>query len=639
MASSSLEIDDPRLPPTRGMTGPVTAARQRRTWSIYLTLVATGALPWIFGASAGWQAAGIGLWLPGAGFLAVGGWWTLLFPLILFLFIASIVAWFWAGVVLAPVTVWGGSAIAAGLLAEGATWVPAPFLAGAVAVTIGMAFRSRNLKKAEAGVARAKKREAFLSSSMAEVAEQSRAQPDPTQRELDGDQLAALRYLLDRCLQPVGSFDGFTIIDQFQPAALRYQINHMGFALAIAQAAYLPNFRGYMGLAQRNLIEKYLERKVWDYWIYESCWGHLNFTNWDPAARDNIMLTGWFGAHVGGYMLASGDRRYLEPGSLTFRLNAKTAYRHDFTTLVRSVVDNYESAEFGHYPCEPNWIYPICNHYGMLALATSDALLDTDHVSNILPRWLEKLDTEFTDSSGSIVGLRSQHTGMPVPFPVGESGYSYFENSFAPARARRLWAIARREIASLIRDEPDGPRMVMPGAGLDAGHYKSGHTASYASYLIAAREFGDSRVAEAAIRGLEADCKPVRDSGVLAYTMGSNISNASAIMGLLMETGDFRRTFTHGANSAALAGPMIETLDYPEVLVTRAWSDGVRLEAVFLPGASPGRRTIGLSHLSPGKLYLVDGAVEGHVEADGDGHGTFSINLDKRVEVRLRPAG
>jgi hypothetical protein len=84
---------------------------------------------------------------------------------------------------------------------------------------------------------------------------------------------------------------------------------------------------------------------------------------------------------------------------------------------------------------------------------------------------------------------------------------------------------------------------------------------------------------------------------------------------------------------------MIETLEYPHVLVTRAWSDGVSLEAVFFPGASPGRRTIGLSQLSPGKLYLVDGAVEGHVEADSDGHGAFSINLDKRVEVRLRPAG
>ena len=44
----------------------------------------------------------------------------------------------------------------------------------------------------------------------------------------------------------------FTIIDQFQPAALRYQINHMGFALGMAQGMYTPNFHGYLspGAAQ-----------------------------------------------------------------------------------------------------------------------------------------------------------------------------------------------------------------------------------------------------------------------------------------------------------------------------------------------------------------------------------------------------
>ena len=36
-----------------------------------------------------------------------------------------------------------------------------------------------------------------------------------------------------------------------QPAALRYQINHMGFTLGIAQGSYTPNFTGYMGEAQR----------------------------------------------------------------------------------------------------------------------------------------------------------------------------------------------------------------------------------------------------------------------------------------------------------------------------------------------------------------------------------------------------
>ncbi len=640
MATLGYEVDDPGLAPSRGETGPVSKARQRRTRTIYLTLLAIGILPWLLGASASWQAAGLGLWLPGAGFLALGGWWSLMFPLVLALFVLALIAWFWSGMLAAPLAVWSLSLFAAAALAGDSSWAGAPFVAAGAVVAIGLFFARRNRKGILAGRKRATARESFLPQSLAEVSALSRATPDSTTRELTTAQLSGLRYLLDRALQPVEGFDGFTIIDQFQPAALRYQLNHMGFALAIAQTAYVPNFRGYMGVAQRNLIEKYLQKRVWDYWVLESCWGHFNFTDWDPAKRDNIMLTAWFGAHVGGYMLATGDRRYLQPGSLSFRLNDNNIFQHDFTTIIGSVVQNYETAEFGHYACEPNWIYPICNHYGMLSLVTHDAILGSNHVERFLPNWFDKLDTEFTDASGSIIGLRSQLTGLPVPFPVGEAGYSHFENTFAPARARRLWAIARREIEPLIVDEADGPRLQFRGSGLDAGNYKSGHTGSYGSYLLAAREFGDQRIADAAQKGLERDCAPNRDNGVLSYRAGSNLTNVAAITGLLMDTGDFRRTFTQGPDKQTLAGPMIETLDYPAVLLARAYSaDGRGLDAVFYPGtaSAAGVHAVPLSQLIPGQRYALTGARESEITADANGMAEFHVELRGRTEVHLHP--
>ncbi|MCW1384125.1 hypothetical protein OLX02_14980 [Novosphingobium sp. KCTC 2891] len=636
MATIPLERDIPGLSPHRGIKGPVTAARQRRSWTIYAALCLAGLAPTLLGLAPAWRAAGLGLWIPGGGFLAVGGWAMLLFPLVMVLFVASLVAWFWAGVVVAPVIVWLGSAALAGAMSGPTTWAGAPIAVPLAAGAVILAFARSNRKAHAAGLVKAAARSAFLPKSFTEVAQQSAHEPDPAKREMDAEQLAGLRYLLDRALQPVDRFDGFTIIDQFQPAALRYQINHMGFALAVAQTAYLPNFRGYMGLAQRNLIEKYLEKKVWDYWVYESCWGHLNFTDWDPAGRDNIMLTGWFGAHVGGYMLATGDRRYMEPGSLTFRLNDRKAWRHDFRTINGSVDANYAKAEFGIFACEPNWLYPICNHYGMLSLVTHDALTGSRLVDRHIDGWVRGIDDEFTDSSGSIVGLRSQLTGMPVPFPVGEAGYAFFENTFLPTRARQLWAIAREEIAPLVSEDAQGPRMTMPGEGLDAGKYGTGHVGAYGTYLVSAREFGDERLAAAALAGLERDCQPQRDGGVLRFAKGSNISNATAIMGLLMDTGDFRRTFTEGPSKAALAGPMIETLEYPAVLVTRAWSDGTGLEATFVPGAGAGRHTIGLSQLEPGRRYVLEGAVETDLVAAQDGTATFTIDLPGRIEVTLR---
>ncbi len=626
------------LPSGSSRKGPVTAARQRRTALIYGLVCLIGAAPMLLGAPASFQAAGVGLWIPGAGFVAVGGWAALLFPLTLAVFVFSLMAWFWAGMVAAPLLVWLGSAALAGAMAGDAIWPGAPWVAGASAAVIGLGFYRRADRQRRDGLAKAAARQAFVPASLAEVKTRAATTPDPVVREMGPEELAALRYLLDRALQPIDQWGGFDVIDQFQPAALRYQLNHMGFALGISQSAYTPNFHGYLGQAQRNLIDKYLLPKVWTYWVYESCWGNFNFTNWDPAARDNIMLTGWFGMQVGQYLLNSGDRRYLQPGSLTFRLNDKTAYAHDFNTIVGSVKSNYDTAEFGMFACEPNWIYPICNHYGMGALAVQDAVCATENVRRYLPGWFDKMDTEFTDESGSIIGLRSQHTGLPVPFPVGEAGYAPFENCFAPERAHQLWAIARKEIAPAIHAGPDGrPRMSLPGAGLDTGNYRSGHTYSYAAIMVAAREFGDDDIAQAAQNSLDADCGREVADGVRRYLGGSNDANTYAVMGLLMRTGDFRRSFVEGPSAEALRGPVVDKAAYPEVLVARAISDGHDLDMVFYPGRGRGSHTIGLARLEPGARYAVTGASVGQVVASTDGTADLTVLLDGRTPVRLAP--
>ena len=622
--------------------GPVTRRYQRRTLMVYLTCVALGLLPIVSGASGNWQAAGLGLWLPGAGFVAVGGWSALLFPLTIALFAFSILAWFWAGMVIAPVMVWLGSALAAGLLAP-AQASPLAYVAVGLLLLAGAVFVRRRLAAVhQRDEARAEVREAFLPASLAEVRVRAQAVPEASGRELSESQLESLRYLLDRSLQPINEFSGFDIIDQFQPAALRYQLNHMGFALGIAQGAYLPCFHGYMHLAQRNLIEKYLLRKVWGYWVYESMWGHLNFSNFDPAAKDNIMLTGWFGMHVGQYMLNSGDRRYGEPGSLTFRLNGRISYPHDLHTIIGSIVDNYAhyKRDFCLYPCEPNWMYPICNHYGMTALATHDRLYGTDYSKNLLPTWLDKLDTEFTDRSGSIIGLRSQLTGLELPFPVKEFGYATFANCFAPERGRRLWAVARRELEpAMTRDSEGYLRFQFPGKGLDPGNYRTGFAGTYGSIMAAACEFGDYDLAEAAQRSLDQDCSPHREGGSLSYLGGSNISNASIAMARLMRSGDFRRSFVAGPADETLSGPILTGIDYPDLLVARAFSDGRDLSFVLYPGAKSGMQRLAIGKLEPGREYSVAGADELAVTADEKGQAMLSVRVNQRTLVELRPAG
>lgn len=624
-----------------GDRGPVTAARLRRTMLIYTAVWFVGLLPVLLGASAGWQAFGLGLWMPGAGFVAVGGWATLLFPLTVLLFAVSVIAWFWAGLVLAPILVWGGTALIAGGVASETAFPGAHIVVALCMAGTAYYFRARAEKRRAGDRQKFVARTSFLPASLAEVEIRAAAVPDATTREMSADDLASLRYILDRALQPVEEFSGFDIIDQFQPAALRYQINHMGFALGIAQGSYVPNFTGYMGEAQRNLISKYLLRKVWGYWVYESCWGHLNFTNFDPAAKDNIMLTGWFGMHVGQYMLNSGDRRYAEKGALTFKLNERTEYVHDFHTIIGSVLQNYERYEdkFCLFPCEPNWIYPICNHYGMTSLAVHDSLYGTQHTARFLPSWLAKLDAEFTDESGSIIGLRSQHTGFEVPFPVGEAGYANFANCFDPARARRLWAIARKEIEPVLtRDDAGRLRVSLPGKGLDAGNYRFGHVAAYSGILSAAHEFGDTELADAAQRALDEDCGLSVEGGVRRYLKGSNLANVNAVMGRIMRTGDFRRSFTQGPSEATLSGPVLAEAKYPDVLVARAFSHGDDLDLVLFPGATPGSQKLVLERLQPGGVYAVGGASEALITADEAGRAILNVTLAGRTPVTVKPA-
>ncbi len=618
--------------------GPLTRATVRRSLLVYAACCTLGLLPTLVGATADWQAFGLGLWLPGAGFVAVGGWWVLLFPVTLALFAGALIAWFGAGMVIAPVIVWGGTAWIASAVTGHSVWAGAAYVVPLLTAAV-VTFQWRRIAAhTAADRARLEARRQFLPRAVDMAVARAAAAPDVATRELSEAQLGMARYALDRALQPIGDLNGYDHRDQFQTAALRYQINHLGFGLAMLQCHYAPNFQGYLGQAQRNLIEQYLERRIWNYWIYETAWGHLNLTNFDPAARDNIMLTGWFGLHVNLYMIASGDRRYAEPGSLTFRLNGRTAYPHDAHSLARSVADNFQRAKFCLYPCEPNWIYPICNHYGMTSLVAYDTLFGTHHSADHLDNWLHRLDNEFTDSKGSIIGLRSELTGWVPPFPSGELSYANFTNTFAPDRAWRLWSTARTELEGLVRKIDGKDVLEFPGDGFDFGNYRRGHVASYGAALSCAREFGDIEFAAAIERSLDRNGGLDVSAEGRRYTNGSNLANAITLQGMLLRRDDYGQLVTQGPAESTRRGPILTDASYPEVLVARAFSHGEDLELTLYPGKSAGLQPLRIERLHPNRRYTVTGAATDTLVADASGMARASVVLNARSPVRIAPA-
>ncbi|SCW81002.1 hypothetical protein SAMN02927924_03071 [Sphingobium faniae] len=630
---------DPSIAPGPWRPGPVTLSRQRRTFAFYGGIILLGLLPLLLDASPAWQAFGMGLWLPGAGFLATGGPWIILLPLTLLLFAVAVFAWFGAGAIVAPVIVWLGSAALAGLFTGHAIWQPSPYLAAALtALTLGWLQLRAHRKKA-ADIAMGKQRAAIMPMAVEQARARVAANPRPEVRELDDDQLGMMRYLLDRGLQPIDGFQGFDKRDQFQTASWRYQVNWLGSDLATAQTFYTPSFHGYLSLAQRNLVEKFLDRRVWDYWVLESSWGHLNFTDWNPAAKDNIMLTGYYGGQVLLYMSATGDMRYAKPASLTFRLNGRKAWAHDIHSICRSIYDNFKRSAYCLYPCEPNWIYPGCNFYGMRTLVAYDRLFGTRYVEEVAEPWLDALAREFTSPAGTITPLRSSLTGFAFPFPGSDLGLATIANIFAPDLAMRMWAPISLGMRRMFHEQDGRTIIAMPDKSIDFGNYRKGaRTFGMGALMMAANEFGDIELAEAARNTLDALSERTERNGVLYYRKGSNMANCSIAQGLLVRTGDFRDLYAKGPDPRALTGPILGEAAYPDVLVARAVSDGEDLDLIVAPGAAGGStQRLGFERLKPGRRYHLSGSVDTELTADPQGKAMLDVALAGRTRLHLSP--
>jgi hypothetical protein len=263
-------------------------------------------------------------------------------------------------------------------------------------------------------------------------------------------------------------------------------------------------------------------------------------------------------------------------------------------------------------------------------------------VKEVLPKWLDMLDKEFTDGKGSLYGLRSYLTGLAMPFYSGEAGFAFFANVFSPELGRRLWAVGRKELAFCIAKDAEGkPRLTLPPEALsmldkiDPGNYRPGSLFAYVAILMGAREFGDEELAEAAQRSMDQDCGLSRN-GIACYTKGSNLANVWGVEGALMRTGDFRKSFVIGPPESALTGPGLVDAKYPDVLVGKAFSRGSDLELVLHPGATPGPQKLGLARLRPGAEYAIDGTGQ-TFRADDRGCASIEVELRGRTALTIAP--
>lgn len=615
--------------------GPATFRRLMRLFSIYVTAWVAGVALELLSSSDPIQALGLGLIAPGAGFLQFAGdfgpqsFVAIGLALASFLaFLGAIMIWFATGMVLLPPAIWLATAflaaVAGPLLPEAVRAPAAALIIPAVGPTLLV------IALIAAGLRVAIARRANTDIPIAERTE-ARAKPSGGPSEMSTADIARVRLLLDRALQPVETFEGFEWRDQFQTAAIRYQLNFVSYALSIVQSAYAPACTAYFGEAQANLLAKQQNPLVWRYWQWESLWGHLSGSP-DPFARDNIMFSGFVAAQIALADAASPHGRRLAEEPIAFRHRSGNTSNWTFDQLIENLVRQNEVAPFGLLACEPNWVYPLCNTITASAIRAGDELTDTQRWSRMSQKFGHGLQTEFMTPSGRLVPFRSSLIGLAGPQIGGAVMQAFpclFLNATLPDFAQRQWDLVRRDLRHKgLR------RALWP---VDVGNYGFSRASSYAATAAAAAEMGDADLAGELLSLLDDDC-PASGSGGISHRPNASLwAHAVEVMARALDRNAFRQLVLAGSRPMVVE-PFVKHAVYPDILVAKAIVHDGALQVTFDPGF-PGKRVdLGIGGLAPNERYRLDGAALEGGQADSAGEMTLRLSPLERVSISIRRA-
>lgn len=610
--------------------GPIMRAYRKRAFYIWLGLALLGLLPSLLGAALPLQAAGLGLWLPGGGFLLSGS--PLLLLLTLVLFVVALAAWLLMGGFIFPLLVWGGAAALAALDTGTDVWSWARFATPLLALGVVALALLKERNSDRAAVPKAAAVQQLLRSTPYREPVATAAVGEA----LSDTDLGALRYTLDLALQPIDEFTGFVTIDQFREAAWRYQLVGINHALGILQTSRIPAFRGYLHEAQRRAIVKMQDKRVWQYWRIENFVGNLRFGR-DPVRKDNIMYHGWWGLALGAYERATGDRQFSRPGALTLVENDHTRYVYDYPALVRVMEENFKADKLCHFPCEPNWVFQLCNLYGMSGMVVYDRINGTRHGLDLLDNFNHILEQEFTLADGRAAIIGSMRSGFLATMdqPLAFSANAQMLNMTSPRLAQVYWQLCMRSLEETYK----GDREQWGEYMIDAGNYRKNNATFWVGLMRGAREMGDMNIYNYARERY--DALGIDNRNGVMHWEGSVLQQLAAHMARFGTAGAWNRMAFGEVPAAISSGPVLDDAPYPHVLVAGANNDGARLDLVLCAGTEPALRELRLARLNPQGKYRIDSTdseSNGQIfSADDQGNSRIIVPVGKRSHLSIVP--
>lgn len=624
--------------------GKITKCKQNQILAVYCFIYTLSLSIYLVSNSSVINAFAMGLVLPGAGFLYGVKTISLTMSLLFFLatmvfFCLAILIWFATGNVLAAPLVWSTTLLGATfwksyhpdsvsvLRADYITLIVYSIGPALVLLLIGFRYFGLFL-----GQTRRMKLNQYLGSNESHNYQSRMLVESSKNNELTLTQLQHMRLLLDRALQPIDSYQGYEWLDQFQTAAVRYQINFISYALSMAQSIYLPAFTGYLDKAQDNLLKKQEDYRIWRYWAMENMWGNLQLSS-DPVKRDNIMYSGFVAAQL-SYARKAG---YVHDATKLKGLNCKSPnnrnFNYSYSEIIKILVKQYLNAEYGLLACEPNWIYPLCNAISATAIRTHDSIYGTTYWDEIQVSFRHALETEFIIPAGQFVPFRSSYTGFAAPQIGGavmQAFPCFFLNAVLPDIAERQWLCLTRDMT-----DKSWRRSLWP---VDIGNYTFSRASSYAATAAAARELGDDETANLLLQYLNVECPKILIDNVAHYQNASLWANATAFMAQTGTANSLRNIVTEPYESESNQ-PYLAEADYSDVIVAKTIQEDQSLTIVAYPANKPGQFKLQVGGLRPNTWYQLkpEGRDGNTFHTNAHGMENLSILLDGRTTIQIYP--
>lgn len=458
--------------------------------------------------------------------------------------------------------------------------------------------------------------------------------------ESSDEDLGVQRFLLDLALQPLNEWRGYDHIEQLGGSALRYQLNSIGYALALAQLTRTPAFTGYLAEAQRNAIRRMCDRRVWGYWAIENLVGYGRW-NPDPIEWNNVMYTAYFGMMLGLYETLNDDPLFSQPGALPLHWKGDKVFHYDFQRIAEAIQRNMLARPHSpQYPCEPHLIYPMCNTFAFNSLLMHDRLHGSAFTGDLVDRVRNVYHQDgWRRQDGRWVPGRIENTRIQIlPTSIAHDAVmAFWLHAAMPDLGSATWQMLRERFLP-VRDG----RLALHGQWwdrVDFGNYNlaRGDTFTRAMLMHTARELGDETVAQSIEQSLEQRRRILWQYGARRFANVSVMGNGIYAMARFGRASGMADLIHGRIPDAWRHGPLLVDAAYPDVLVARAVSDGAGLSLVLKPGMQPVSTHLGLARLQPGRRYRVLGAEQGQIQADTQGKATLPITLQQRLALEITP--